>query len=66
MEGSKTGKVTKTTRYNWKFTQETIIDYFILSHEIWKNVKDIKVISNEGIENVHRLLIADFHIWKVT
>jgi hypothetical protein len=50
----------KITTYSWDRKSETIIDYFVMSRNVWTVVTDIKVIPSKSLEGDHRLLVADF------
>jgi hypothetical protein len=49
----------KITRYRWDRNSETIIDYFVMTRNLWTVLTDIKVIPSESLGD-HRLLVADF------
>jgi hypothetical protein len=46
----------KITRYIWDAASQTIIDYVVMSSNLWKNVLVVKVITSENLGSNHRLL----------
>jgi hypothetical protein len=49
----------KITCYSWDSKFRTIIDYFIMTRNLWNIFNAVKIIPSIGLEADHRILIAD-------
>jgi hypothetical protein len=50
----------KITHHSWDGSVGTIIDYFILTRNLWNFLNHIKLIPSISLDGGHRILVADF------